>query len=177
MRKLQFPEVEDTQLNLIPIMNLLTALIPFLLLSATFYHVSIIQVSVPVASEGGETDVEKEPDAITLTLQVLPDRIELGAQSDAMSEKELDEIAATIPRKPAKEASDEEDFTALTDKAFELKTKYAESDTVIVVPKPDIPYNEVVSVMDAVRKTTRDVAGQIASVSVFQRVVLFSKLD
>ncbi len=91
-------EVEDATPNLIPIMNLFTALIPFLLMSAVFYQMSIIQITIPVISSTGDTDVAKEEDKITLNLQIFPDRFELSGSSDTLPPEMVKKLRATIPR-------------------------------------------------------------------------------
>jgi hypothetical protein len=163
---------DEVQLNLIPIMNLFTTLIPFLLMSAVFFRLSIIQITVPVASETGETDIAKEEDKITLNLQIFADRFELSASSDTLEPEKVKALRATIDRKAlAGEAA----YAKLSEEAYRIKGKYTGSDTAIVVPESDVAYEDVVGAIDAARDI-RLVKENNARVVLFPKVVLSSRV-
>lgn len=167
-------EVEECNPNLIPIMNLFTALIPFLLMSAVFYRLSIIQISVPVNAEGGETDIAKEEDKITLNLQVFPDRFEMSASSDTLTPDILKRMVATVPRA---NADDQEPvLRQLSEEAHRIKGKYTSSDTVIIVPEDNIPFQDVIWALDSVRNIKLEREGEQVSVTLFPKVVLSSRV-
>lgn len=167
-------EVEDVTPNLIPIMNLFTALIPFLLMSAVFFRLSIIQISVPVNAEGGETDIAKEEDKITLNLQIFPDRYEMSASSDTLTPDVLKRMTATVPRSNA----DDQDpiLRQLSEEAHRIKGKYTSSDTVIIVPEDEIGFQDVIYALDAVRNIKLEREGEEVRVTLFPKVVLSSRV-
>ena len=167
-------EVEDVTPNLIPIMNLFTALIPFLLMSAVFYQVSVIQISVPVASSDGETDVAKKEDTITLTMQILPTRYILTASSDTLEPKLLKKLSSNLDRGNLSEEQIRQELAKL---AKHIKGKYSASNTAIVVPDPAIPYERVVSAIDGIRQGRIEHDGQETVISLFPLVVLSSKVN
>lgn len=167
-------EVEEVEPDLIPIMNLFTALIPFLLMSATFYKLSIIKVSVPVASSSGETDVAKEEDKITLNLQIERDAFKLSASSDTLEPSVLTKLKASIPRPPGEEV--DATYLQLEEAAAQIKGDYRASDTVIAVPDDDIPYEVVVRALDAVRQTYIERSGQRTRMLLFPRAVLSTRV-
>jgi len=168
-------EIDEATPNLIPIMNLFTALIPFLLMSAVFFRLSIIQISVPVASESGETDISKEEDKITLNMQIFPDRFELSASSDSLQPDVLAKLQATI-RKKTDIDDPKATFEEITKAAHQIKGQYITSDTVIVVPEDEVPYEDVVGGVDAVRKIVLERDGLNSVVSLFPKVVLSSRV-
>lgn len=161
-------EVEEVNPNLIPIMNLFTALIPFLLMSAVFYEISVIQITVPVASESGETDNAKEEDKVTLNMQVKEDRFVLSASSDTIDPKILKGLTTTVMRQGDKE----EAYDELSQAAYKIKGDYTQSDTAMVAPDDDIPYEIIVRAMDSVRR----IKIEGSRVRLFGRVVLTSKV-
>ena len=167
-------EVEDVTPNLIPIMNLFTALIPFLLMSAVFYRMSIIQISVPVASESGETDIAKEEDKITLNLQIFPDRFDLSGSSDTLPPEIVKTLKTTVPR--AKTDDPEPVYEELSHAAHQIKGKYTASNTVIIVPEDEVPYEDIVWASDAVRKIKLERDGDTVWVTLFPKVVLSSRV-
>lgn len=166
-------ELEDATPNLIPIMNLFTALIPFLLMSAVFYQMAIIQITIPVASSTGDTDIAKEEDKITLNLQIFRDRFELSGSSDTLPPEMIKKLKATILR--LKGDDDSAVYEKLTKAAHEIKGKYISSDTTIIVPEDDIPFQVVIFAMDAVRRRRLPDKGN-ATVMLFPKVVLSSRV-
>ncbi len=161
-------EVEDVTPNLIPIMNLFTALIPFLLMASVFYEISLIQITVPVASESGETDNSKEEDKVTLSVQILEDKFMLSASSDTLDPAILKAMNTTVMRQKDADVAYEE----LSKAAHKIKGDSTLSDTAMIAPDDDVTYDIVVRVMDAVRRIKLD----DNRVRLFGRVVLTSKV-
>jgi len=176
--KIEKKEPEDLVPNLIPVMNLFTALIPFLLLSAAFFHMSVIQITIPIAStETGETDIAKDEDKITLQLDITADAFNLQAASDTIDPGIIATLRDKIPRvKGVDERVEKAMYDQLRDSAYKIKGKYAASDTVIVTPDPEIPYEDVIVTMDAVRDKTIERGTMKSKVELFPKVVLSSRL-
>ena len=51
---------DDTELNMIPIMNIFLVIIPFLLTSVSFFHIKVISTSVPVMADSMHESVKPE---------------------------------------------------------------------------------------------------------------------
>ena len=119
---------EDENVNLVPIMNLFVVLIPFLLMSAAFFHISVINASVP-ALQKEKTDLAKSDVAVTMMVRMLPDSFTITASSDTLSRAELDKLRAEIPRKG--EGKGLADFS---DHLLACKQRYPKSDTLLLVP-------------------------------------------
>ena len=56
--RLKRREMEDVEPNMVPIMNMFLVLIPFLLMSASFYHIKAVNTSIPVLAEGIDKKVK-----------------------------------------------------------------------------------------------------------------------
>jgi biopolymer transport protein ExbD len=139
---------EPVEMNMVPIMNLFLAMIPFLLSCAAFFQAAVINASVPALSEGGgPTDEEpkKELDKITLNVQIRKDSFELSAQGDQPPE-DLKSLVSSIPMKDR-----EYDYEQLANRCKQIKAKYKKSDTVIILPDKDVLYSVIVKTMDATR--------------------------
>lgn len=91
---------KPVELNMVPIMNLFLAMIPFLLMCAAFFQVSVINASVPALSEGGDEGDEpkKEMQKVSLNLQIGDNGFTISASGD-QSPDELKNIGGTIPKK------------------------------------------------------------------------------
>jgi biopolymer transport protein ExbD len=58
--RLKRKEMEDGEPNLVPIMNMFLVIIPFLLMSASFYQIKAVNTSIPVLSSGGEDKADED---------------------------------------------------------------------------------------------------------------------
>ena len=137
---------EEVEVNLIPVMNLFVTLIPFLLLAAAFYHVGVIATSLPSQTDEA-SDIAADRKSVTVNLLVEPDSIQMSASNAVLDEATLNELAMTIPKTPKGY-----DLETLGKALQEIKLRYENSDTVIVLPADDIEYQEIVRILDASRE-------------------------
>jgi len=62
---------EEPDINMIPIMNMFMVLIPFLLMSASFFHIKAINTSVPVhADTPSKASDPESTQKITVVLEI-----------------------------------------------------------------------------------------------------------
>jgi biopolymer transport protein ExbD len=145
---------ENTDLDMVPIMNLFMVLIPFLLISASFLHIKAINTSIPVHSAGRTDDVRPKPEAkVTAIVSLYQDRIELSAMCESLPEKALSEFETTV-KKTADIGSAEPALVAVLKK---IKAEYPASDTMLLVPAEAILYDEIIRAMDMARNMEADV--------------------
>ena len=161
---------EVADVNLIPVMNLFVTLIPFLLLAAAFYHVSVIPTSLPSQTDG-VSDTASDNVSVTVNLLVERNRIKLTASSATLDEDALSEMSLEIKKK-----GDKFDLDLLTSALVEIKKRYKKSDTVIVLPADDIPYRDIVMILDTSRERRTEVKGKEKSEPLFPVVVLSRKV-
>ncbi len=152
--------------NLVPIMNLFVVLIPFLLMSAAFFQISVINASVP-ALQKGRTDLAKSDVAVTMMVRMLPDSFRVTASSDALSREDLDQLRTEIPR-----TGEDKGLKAFGEHLFACKQRYPKSDTMILVPDPSILYQDVIAAMDAGRWLERKEEGKKVRFEMFPNVVI-----
>lgn len=147
MRFSRFRRVrEEAEVNLIPVMNLFVTLIPFLLLAAAFYHVGVIPTSLPSQTDE-ESDVASDKLSVTVNLLVESDRIHLTASSSVLDEETLAELSVIIDK-----TDDGFDLTNLEKALYQIKLRYDQSDTVVVLPTDDVPYGDIVRILDTARE-------------------------
>jgi len=139
---------EETEINLIPVMNLFVTMIPFLLLAAAFYHVGVVPTSFPSQTDK-QSDLAADPKSVTVDLLVEKDKIELSASNTVLDEETLNGLALTVERKDGKF-----DYELLGKALYAIKQRFPNSDTVIVLPSDDIPYQDVIRVLDTAREIT-----------------------
>lgn len=160
-------EVKDTDLDLVPIMNMFLVLIPFLLLSASFYQIKAINTSVPVLSPVSQDAAKsngKSPVKVTVILELKEGSINLSAMSDELEYDELVRLGAKL------EMGDGNVYPmkSLAGHLALIKNQYPKSDTLILVPSGDIVYGTIIEVMDTARSAGKE--------ELFSNVVLSGKV-
>ena len=122
-------------------LNLMVVLIPFLLISAVFSRVTIMELSVPT-SAGGST-VNTPNFAIEVIVRKAGLEIANGFS-----------VEAAIPKK-----DDQYDMEMLTEMLMRLKAKFPEKEDATVLMEPEIEYDYLIQIMDAVRGAEVQVEG------------------
>jgi biopolymer transport protein ExbD len=123
------------ELDITSFLNLMVVLIPFLLISAVFSRVTIVELSVPTASGGSALS---QPN-FSIEVIVRKAGFELANGSS---------VVAAIPRK-----DDQYDMQMLSQMLIRLKDSYPEKDDATVLMEPEIEYDQLIRVMDTVRET------------------------
>lgn len=126
---------ENPELDITSFLNLMVILIPFLLISAVFSQVTILELSVPTSS-GGSAIVKPN---YTIEVIVRKTGLELG---NGVS------VVAAMPKKDG-----QYDLDQLTAMLIRLKNDYPQKDDATVLMEPDIDYETLIQIMDRVRET------------------------
>lgn len=121
------------ELDVTTFLNLMVVLIPFLLITAVFSRVTIVELNLP-SSAGGppSNDAAFTPEVIVREAGI---EISNGKQ-----------IIATIPKE-----DEEFDLDTLSDYMVELKQTYPAQESAAVLMEAQIPYDYLIRVMDIVR--------------------------
>jgi biopolymer transport protein ExbD len=162
--KLRRRQDMDDEINMVPIMNMFMVLIPFLLMSASFFHIKAINTSVPVLAEGSDEDAAEKQIAVTVVVKLKTNGIQTSALSKDLSESDL----AVLDGEFNFNADNETTYTAFSEYLQSIKKRYPKSDTLILIPEDDILYDTIIQTMDVARKTDED--------SLFPNVVLSASL-
>jgi biopolymer transport protein ExbD len=128
--------------------NVIVVLVPFLLSTAVFTRLSVLELSLPAQSSAVE---QLKVNDLKLEIQIRPDALLVG-----------DRIGGLIQRIPMVGAT--HDVAALATLIQMIKGKFPDTTTATVLAQPDTPYELLVQVMDAVREARAPaVKGQHAS--------------
>ncbi len=128
---------DDTaELNITAFMNLMVILVPFLLMTAVFSRLAILELNLP----GSSTEpVDPQEQTFQLEVIVRKSKIEVGDRNQGL-----------LGIYPSNEEG-EYDYEALSGKLTELKDKYPGKTDASILLESDISYDTVVQVMDRVR--------------------------
>jgi biopolymer transport protein ExbD len=139
---------EDTELNMVPIMNMFMVLIPFLLMSASFIHIKAINTSVPVHADTSKKNAEKDADVkVTVMLALGETELNVTATASGLTAAQLSALEASIPLKGGLETVE----GRLKETLKTIKTSYPGSDTIVLVPDASILYDDIIRTMDMAR--------------------------
>ena len=157
----QMPEEEP--LNLVPIMNLVTILIPVLLMAIKSLELSVIDTTLPAiggAPPDDETLNDKPPLALKMAITNKGIRL-LGADEylypGGRPQSVGQEGPPDIPCKSngACTGLEDYDWTSLSQKLFDIKEKAKaedrDSDSVVLLSESNIRYEILIGAMDASR--------------------------
>jgi len=127
--------IETAELNITAFMNLMVILVPFLLITAVFSRLAILELNLP-----GSSTEPANPQELTFQLEVTvrEAQIEVG-----------DRNLGALGIYP--NADDGYDYDALSKKLSEIKENYPEKTDVSILLEAEIPYDTLVQVMDRVR--------------------------
>ena len=120
-------------LNLTPMMDVFTVLVVFLLITAVFTSITIMDLSVPTSAGGAAAS---RPNFA----------IEVIVRKSGLEIANGKAVEAAIPKKDGKY-----DLQLLTEILDRLKAKYPEKEDATVLMEPKIEYDHLVQVMDTVR--------------------------
>jgi biopolymer transport protein ExbD len=144
---------EPTGLDVTAFINLIVVLVPFLLSTAVFTHLSVLEMSLPAQSTGA---LEKlSADKLNLEIVIRADTIEVG-----------DRIGGLIQSIP-KTAAGQHDIPMLGTVARTIKERFPEKTDATVLPEPNVPYDVLVQVMDALRAGRQVQGAKVVEVALF----------
>ncbi len=126
---------DTADLNITAFMNLMVILVPFLLITAVFSRLTILELYLP-----GSSTEPAGPQDRTFQLEVTVRRhqIEIGGRNLG--------ALGVYPN-----VEDGHDYEALSKKLAEIKERYPNKTDVAILLEAEIPYDTLVQVMDRVR--------------------------
>ena len=142
------------EIDVTTFLNLMVVLVPFLLITAVFSRLTIVELNLPSAAGGPSSNEDSF-------------RVEVIVREAGM---EISNGSATIASIPKIE--DEYDFDSLSELVVELKREYPEHDAASVLMEPHIPYDYLIQVMDTVRavEVPTDVEDEVELYALFSEI-------
>jgi biopolymer transport protein ExbD len=126
---------DTAELNITAFMNLMVILVPFLLITAVFSRLAILELNLP----GSSTEpVEPQDQVFQLEVIVRADKIEIADRNQGLLGVYQNSV-------------DGYDFNAVGEKLAELKRRYPEKTNASILLEQEIEYDTVIQIMDTVR--------------------------
>ena len=147
---------EAAHLEITAFINLIVVLVPFLLSTAVFTRLSVIDLALPAQTSGQLEQLKAED--LKLEIVVRADALEVG-----------DRIGGLIQRIPSTATGP--DVRALQTLMQQIKTKFPDKADATVLAEPNTSYDTLVRVMDVVR------AGHLAQGDKLVKADLFPNIS
>ncbi|MGD8853227.1 MAG: biopolymer transporter ExbD [Gammaproteobacteria bacterium] len=153
-------ELEEAELEITPFMNLMIVLVPVLLMSMVFSHITILQLNLPDLTGSVTQSAEKNRQ---LEVVLRESSLEVYFPSGVL-----------IKRIDAKETDDGEklDYETLSLVLQEIKKQVKDKSDVLVLSEPGVSYQSLVSTMDTVSGFRTVVAASAVEVELFPEISL-----
>ncbi|HTN50698.1 MAG TPA: biopolymer transporter ExbD [Burkholderiaceae bacterium] len=140
-------------LDVTAFINLIVVLVPFLLSTAVFTRLSVLDLALPAQSTGALEQLSAEK--LNLEVVVRAEAIEVG-----------DRIGGLIQSIP-KTQSGHYDIATLATLARVIKERFPDKTDVTILPEPNVPYDVLVQVMDALRAGPQVQGAKVVEVALF----------
>lgn len=142
---------EAVELNITTFMNLMVILVPFLLITAVFSRMSVIELNLPALDAQGGSQQE-----IKLALQLV------------VREKSYDIQDANLGLiKSIERSADKTDWKLFSDVMLEIKSRFPDEQSITLLLEPGVNYKTMIEVMDHVRSTNVVQIADVVNVELF----------
>lgn len=133
------------EINLAPMLDIIVSIVPMLLLSVVFVKISVIDSQIPqVVANAIEKDRKQENRDVSVSVYIVKDRTLKIILKEQGKEQAI----------PLAKGAEGLDLKTLHAEIVKIKVKYPSVFRMELHPDEEIPYSEIVSVLDRVR--TRD---------------------
>jgi len=146
---------EAEELNITAFMNLMVILVPFLLITAVFSRLTVLELNLP-GKDAKETPSEK----VKLQLELVLRKSSFDIQ---------DSNLGLIKRFPRQEG--ETNWYAFSDILVEIKSRFPDEKSILLLLEPSINYKTLIKVMDNVR------SAEVVQVTSVETVELFPDIS
>ena len=146
---------ETVELNITAFLNLMVILVPFLLITAVFSRMTVLELTLPPLNSE-QNPVQK----IDLQLQLLvyPDTVEIR-DANLGRLKRFEVEVGEIPWRPIRKV------------LLEIKQRFPEETAIALLLDPSVPYSRLIEIMDNVRSM------EVVNVTTVQEIELFPSIS
>jgi biopolymer transport protein ExbD len=158
MRRLRAHREEAADLDMTPFISLLVALVPFLLVSVVFSHITVLDLKLPDAASGDPAAIHSE-------------EIELVIRADGL---EVDYPRGVVLKTIADTPDGRHDYamlsTVLQEVKRQLRERSIDKKSITILSEPNTPYQTIVTAMDTVRSFKTTIATSVVDAELFPEI-------
>lgn len=153
---------EEADLDITSFMNLMIILVPVLLMSMVFSHVTVLDLKLPDPA-ADSTSADEDLENIALEVVIFPDQFVVN-------------YPAGTPLKTIAQVDGAYDYALLADVLQEVKRQLADKGIdkrdIFLLSQPETDYQTIVATMDTVRSFKAVVAASVVNAELFPEISL-----
>lgn len=142
------------ELNITTFMNLMVILVPFLLITAVFSRMTVLEINLPALDAAEQSTLEK----INLQLELVVTHNKFIVRDKSIG------VLSSIDRK------EQDDWQPLINILLEIKSRYPEEQDLLLLFNQDTPYKTIIGLMDNVKSTPIIEMGQLVNIELFPNI-------
>ena len=146
------------ELNITAFMNLMVVLVPFLLITAVFSQMTILQLNLPPDNSQQQQNQNQKKER----------NFEVVIRKSGITVS--DTIGGVI--KKIDKVDGKYDFKALSDLLKQIKSKFPDKQNITILLEPNIEYEQLVNAMDTVRVVTVFDSGSAVQKELFPLIAI-----
>jgi len=127
---------EEAEINITAFMNLMVVLVPFLLITAVFSQLTVLELNLPAGSQAQQDEAKKKP--LVLEILIYTDRLEIVDRQ-------------TGPLKIVRNINGAYDYAGMLSTLKAVKGRFPAITEVTLLLEANTPYDVLVQTMDRVR--------------------------
>jgi biopolymer transport protein ExbD len=155
MRRLRAHQEEAADLDMTPFISLLVALVPFLLVSVVFSHITVLDLKLPNAAGPG-AGAENQNEEVELVLR--DDHLDINYPRGTLVKK-IDDVNGAHDFKTVS--------SVLQEVKRQLRERSVEKKNITILSEQDTPYQTIVTAMDTVRSYKTTVVTSVVDAELF----------
>lgn len=156
LRKRRKRNIDAAELNITAFLNLMVVLVPFLLITAVFSRMAILELNLPAASKSIASQQK-----IKFEFQVIIFKNKISVVDNKGG------LLRSIPLYKGKQNT-----KALADLLKQIKSKYPDKTNTTILSSPDTSYETLVNVMDSVRTYKAKQNGEFIYAELFPDIAI-----
>jgi len=157
LRKRRKRNIDTAELNITAFMNLMVVLVPFLLITAVFSRMAILELNLPAAGKTNPVTQQK----VKFEFQVIIFKKKISVIDNKGG------LLRSIPLYKGKH-----NVKALTDLLKQIKAKYPDKTNTTILSSPNTSYETLVRVMDSVRTYKAKLDGEFIYAELFPDIAI-----
>ncbi|MGN0920115.1 MAG: ExbD/TolR family protein [Cellvibrio sp.] len=155
MRRIRKSRLTDVaELNITTFMNLMVILVPFLLITAVFSRMTVLNVNLPTLDKAQQQSKEK----LDLDLEV-----SVSEEIITLRDRNIGNIYEPI-------RINDNNWQPLVNVLLEIKTRYPEEKDVLITFTDSTSYKMIISIMDNIKTTQLIQSGQLVDIELFPNI-------
>jgi len=143
---------EQEEMDITAFMNLMVVLVPFLLITAVFTHLAIIELHLP--SLGDSAQSKKDKPSFNLQITIHDDALLLSDTRGGLIRR-IDKTGKSF------------NYQILNSTLIQVKARFPDKTNATILAEPRTEYDTLVQVMDAVRSYTTVMDGKVVQAELF----------